>query len=68
MVIPWRGFVAMQQFEQHGLPMTRENPHFRVRSPIAAPMGKTTLRPDSQAVFHEPGKAFERPTHQAHYT
>lgn len=32
----------MQQFEQHTLPVTRENPHFRVRSPIAALVGETT--------------------------
>jgi hypothetical protein len=34
MVCSLRGFVAMQQFEQHEAAKAMVNPHFRVRSPI----------------------------------
>jgi hypothetical protein len=45
MVFPLGSFVAMQQLEQHGVVMARENPHFRVHSPIGALECAATLMP-----------------------
>ena len=51
----------MQQFEQHDEPQARENPHFRVRSPIQGMSRPPTLS-------QQPEKAFARALCQAHYT
>lgn len=50
----------MQQFEQHEEVMARENPHFRVGSPIH----------DGPSELAAPGpdKAIAWPLSQAHYT
>lgn len=50
----------MQQFEQHEQVMARENPHFRVGSPIHDC--------SSEPAAPGPNKAIARPLHQAHYT
>jgi hypothetical protein len=34
----------MQQFEQHGYAIARENPNFRVRTPIGVLVCETTLK------------------------
>ena len=51
----------MQQLEQRGQAMARENPHFRVRSPIQGMSRPPTLS-------QPPKKAFARALCQAHYT
>jgi hypothetical protein len=45
MIFPLGSFVAMQQLEQQEAPSARQNPRFRVRSPIGALECAVTLMP-----------------------